>query len=350
MPGVLLSGKLLLQLVQDGQDPSNCAISSHHQHPQTCQRKALHKRKEKLASTLAPTFTASIAAASHCIFSISQAFLKSRSQCIGPSARQCGLAGVCTIGAIPGMSAKRRRAASGSSFGSSTTCRRPRSSILGCRFSELLAMRAKADGEVFIALVPTVTSRMSTSCPIEKGHFMSALRPQCPVQQGITCSCLHQIWCASRNWLSKFHLQTPRQNASSQHVCGSPPPAEPVSLELGCTGLLTACILCFFRSFPLRSAMAQKATSGGLRRRTCRGLRRRRNLRRMRAPTWAPLLVFRNTSSGLQPLGSFSLSILYCAHDVTAGPLHQPGLLIYIPREPSAFSLSYSTCPRQPSQ
>ena len=65
--------------------------------------------------------------------------------------------------------------------------------------------------------------------------------------------------------------------------------------------------------------------SGG---RACRGLSRRRKRRRIMAPTCAPLLVLRNTSSGLQPLGSFSLSILYCAQDVTAGPRHQPCLRI----------------------
>ena len=71
----------------------------------------------------------------------------------------------------------------------------------------------------------------------------------------------------------------------------------------------------------------------GCRPQTWRGLRRRRNLRRMAAPVCAPLLVLRNTSRGLQPLGSFSRWILYCAQDVTAGPLHQPGRLICTPTQ-----------------
>ena len=65
---------------------------------------------------------------------------------------------------------------------------------------------------------------------------------------------------------------------------------------------------------------------------TCRGLSRRRKRLRIMAPTCAPLLVLRNTSSGLQPPGSFSLSILYCAQDVTAGPRHQPCLRICMER------------------
>ena len=48
---------------------------------------------------------------------------------------------------------------------------------------------------------------------------------------------------------------------------------------------------------------------------TCRGLRVRRNLRRMRAPVWGPDLVFRNTSSGRQPGGTASMRRL--AHCVT---------------------------------
>ncbi len=36
VPGLLLGRKLLLQLVQHRQDPANCPIPSHDQHPQTC--------------------------------------------------------------------------------------------------------------------------------------------------------------------------------------------------------------------------------------------------------------------------------------------------------------------------
>ena len=53
------------------------------------------------------------------------------------------------------------------------------------------------------------------------------------------------------------------------------------------------------------------------RNRTCRGLRQRRNLRRMRAPVCGPDLVFRNTSSGLQPGGMASI-----AHAGPLGDLH----------------------------
>ncbi len=80
-------------------------------------------------------------------------------------------------------------------------------------FLKIACYACKGRRGVFIVLAPTVTSRTSTSCPMEIGHFVSVLWVQCPVSDKASYAPAASILLCSKRW--QFKLLT----SDSQAEC-----------------------------------------------------------------------------------------------------------------------------------